>query len=107
MGHLQCIVDKVNTTYQCMVDNGYLPCDITLSLKIAAGLIIWGMAGRSVSSIGLKGLSKSWTAQSIKDVQNSLRSSLSIFDPEGCTSSVTPPNPTASLYFAVTDGSSC
>lgn len=104
---LQCIVEIVNEYYQCLIDNGASECKAKMALLTAASILIWGDSALITTAKNFDGLSQSWDAQDISDIQDGLRSNLSIYDPTGCLSPVIPSNPTAKTFFGVVSGSSC
>ena len=99
---IDCIVEKVNTVEQCMIDNGYAACDITMSLLLAAGLIGISMGAKKVSSNSVDVVSESYRFESLDDLQSLLDANLALYDPAGCTNSVTPTKVNPSFMFVST-----
>ena len=104
---IDCIVEKVNTVEQCMIDGGYSDCDITMSLLIAAALIGISMGARKVSSNSVDVVAESYKYESLTDLQDILNNNLSLYDPNGCTDSVTPTKVNPSFLFTVTPCKKC
>ena len=87
---IDCIVEKVNTVEQCMVDAGYSACDITMSLLLASALIGISMGARKVSSNSVDVISEAYKYETLSDLQDIISNNLAMYDPSGCADKVTP-----------------
>ncbi len=98
---IDCIVETVNSVEQCMIDNSYTACQITMSQSIASSLIGLSMGARKVSSNSVDVISEAYRYESLSDLQDALSSNLSQFDPARCTDSVIPAKTNSAFLFAV------
>lgn len=99
---LNCIVTKVNSVSDCMINGGYDECDITMSMLVAGALIGISMGARKVSSQAVKGISQSFKYDSLSELQTMLENILNIYDPNGCTDSIIPAKVASGFIMTLT-----
>lgn len=97
---VQCIVDIVNSKYDCMVENGYSDCYITLALQLAASLIAISMGARMVASHSAGKVSQSYKYPTLDQIQTTAENNLNIYDPAGCTDDIIPAKNVSGFIFA-------
>jgi|GEM_PF-3380978 len=101
---LECYVEIVNETSQCLIDAGLSDCKVHVVLINALLLQVWFAGPAKISSTsGASGSSVSFKFDD--DQYKKLTSQINQLDKDGCTASIIPPDPSKdSAYFDVVCG---
>ena len=99
---LQAYVDIVNDIEQCLIDQGLSNAQIQVVLTNLMLLLVWSAGVFTIESVrGATGASTKFIYDD--QIYNKLKNQIGLFDTEGCSAGLIPPNPNTEI-FDVVDG---